>query len=86
MLYNLCFSLQNAVCFIFLTCLVLYYSHFIYRCAESKKNNSSAKRGNLSAGCGWVVNAILRPLYLREGHGTHCIGGWVGPRADLDGY
>ena len=25
------FSLQNAVCFIMLTCLILYYSHFIYR-------------------------------------------------------
>ena len=35
---------------------------------------------------GWVVNATLRPLYLRERPGTHCIGGWVGPRASLDGY
>jgi len=26
-----CFSIQNAVCFIILTYLVLYYSHFIYR-------------------------------------------------------
>ena len=30
-LYSPFFSLQNAVCFIMLTCLVLYYSHFIYR-------------------------------------------------------
>jgi len=22
----------------------------------------------------------------RKGHGTHCIGGWVGPSAGLDGY
>ena len=29
--YSPFFSLQNAVCFIMLTCLVLYYSHFIYR-------------------------------------------------------
>jgi hypothetical protein len=34
---------------------------------------------------GWVVNATLRPLYPRERPGTHCIGGWVGPRAGLDG-
>ena len=34
---------------------------------------------------GWVVNAIPRPLYPRERPGTHCIGGWVVPRAGLDG-
>jgi len=33
---------------------------------------------------GWVVNAMPRPLYPRERPGTHCIGGWVGPRAGLD--
>jgi hypothetical protein len=26
-----------------------------------------------------------RPLYPRERPGTHCIGGWVGPRDGLDG-
>ena len=26
-----------------------------------------------------------RPLYPRERPGAHCIGGWVDPRADLDG-
>src|SRR5215510_3713860 len=25
-----------------------------------------------------------RPLYPRERPGTHCTGGWVGPRAGLD--
>jgi len=30
-LYPQFFSLQNAVSFIMLTCLVPYYSHFIYR-------------------------------------------------------
>ena len=25
-----------------------------------------------------------RPLYLRERPGTHCTGGWVGPRVGLD--
>jgi hypothetical protein len=31
------------------------------------------------------VNATSRPLYPWERPGTHCIGGWVGPRAGLDG-
>ena len=34
---------------------------------------------------GGVVNATHRPLYQRERPGNHCIGGWVGPRAGLDG-
>ena len=34
---------------------------------------------------GWVVNATPRPLYPRERRGTPCTGGWVGPRAGLDG-
>ena len=34
---------------------------------------------------GWVVNATHRLLYLRERPGTRCIGGWVGPRAGVDG-
>jgi hypothetical protein len=33
---------------------------------------------------GWVVDATPRPLYPRERPGTHCIGGWVGPRPGLD--
>jgi hypothetical protein len=33
----------------------------------------------------WVVNATPRPLYPRERPVTHCIGGWPGPRAGLDG-
>jgi len=32
---------------------------------------------------GRVVNATPRPLYARERRGTHCKGGWVGPRAEL---
>ena len=34
---------------------------------------------------GWVVDFTPRPLYPREGRGTNCIGGWVGPTAGLDG-
>jgi len=33
----------------------------------------------------WMVNATPLPLYPRGRPGTHCIGGWVGPRAELDG-
>jgi len=34
---------------------------------------------------GWVVNATPRPLYSRKRPDTHCIGGWMGPRAGLEG-
>ena len=34
---------------------------------------------------GWVVNVTPRPPYPRERPGTHCTGGWVGPRAGLEG-
>jgi len=33
----------------------------------------------------WVFNTTPRPIYPREGPDTHCTGGWVGPRAGLDG-
>jgi len=33
----------------------------------------------------WVVKATPRPLYPRESPDTHCKGGWVGPRAGLEG-
>jgi hypothetical protein len=39
---------------------------------------------DLGAGMGWVVSTTPRPLYPRERPGTHCTGGWVGPRAGLD--
>jgi hypothetical protein len=31
-----------------------------------------------------VVSTTYWPLYPRERAGTHCTGGWVGPRAGLD--
>jgi len=34
---------------------------------------------------GWVINATPRLLYPQKRPGTHCMGGWVGPRAGLDG-
>jgi hypothetical protein len=39
---------------------------------------------NLGTRTGWVVSVTPRPLYPREIPGTHCTGGWVGPRAGLD--
>ena len=34
----------------------------------------------------WVVSSTPRPQFTpREWAGTHCTGGWVGPRAGLDG-
>jgi hypothetical protein len=34
---------------------------------------------------GGMASSTPRPLYPREGLGTHCTGGLVGPRAHLDG-
>ena len=34
---------------------------------------------------GWVGHAPAA-LPHRESNGTHSVGGWVGPRAGLDGY
>jgi hypothetical protein len=39
---------------------------------------------DLGARRGWVASTTPRPLYPRERPGTHCTGGWVGPRAGLD--
>jgi hypothetical protein len=39
---------------------------------------------DLGARRGWVVSTTPQPLYPRERLGTHCTGGWVGPRAGLD--
>jgi hypothetical protein len=39
---------------------------------------------NLGARWGWVVNATPWPLFPQERTGTHCIGGWVDPRAGLN--
>ena len=36
-------------------------------------------------GGGGVASKTLRPLYPLERPGTHRTGGWVGPRAGLDG-
>jgi len=40
---------------------------------------------NVSARWGLLVNAMPQSLHSRAIYGTHSIGGWVGPRAALDG-
>ena len=34
---------------------------------------------------GWMVNVTPRSPLPQERPSTHCIGGWVGPRAGLEG-
>jgi hypothetical protein len=34
---------------------------------------------------GWMVNSTSQLLYSRDRPGTHWIGGWLGPRAGLEG-
>jgi hypothetical protein len=52
---------------------------------EGEWRYSSTLSLNLGARWGWVVNSTTRPLYPRERPGTHCVGGWVSPRAGLGG-
>ena len=33
---------------------------------------------------GWLVKPTPRPLDPRDRAGTHCVGGWVSPKAGLD--
>ena len=39
---------------------------------------------NVVAKWGWVINARNWSFYLRDGHGTNCIGVWPVPRTSLD--
>ena len=41
--------------------------------------------GNLSKGVSGQQHTLAE-LYPQERPGTHCTGGWVGPRAGLDGW
>ena len=50
---------------------------------EGEERCSSTPPPTSALGGGWVVSTAPRPLYPRERPGTHCIGGWVGPRAGL---
>ena len=48
------------------------------------KHSSTLSLNSAPDGDGW--SKPPRPLYPRERLDTHCKGGWVGPRAGLDGF
>jgi len=56
-----------------------------YICLEKVKVKFSRYRPGVAQG--WVSGQQHAPaaLYPRERPGTHCTGGWVAPRAGLDG-
>jgi len=50
------------------------------------KSGSYSTLFNLSARRVWLVNTLPRPLYPpAKRPGAHCAGGWLGPRAGLNG-
>jgi hypothetical protein len=86
-----------ALRYIALHCVVLYcivlYCIALYFKVKVPRNRSEGlewARGialpflDLATRRGWVVSTTPRPFYPRESPGTHCTGGWVGPRANLD--
>jgi hypothetical protein len=52
--------------------------------AQRGKRNGSTLSLTPALSGGWVIKVMPRPLYPRERPGTHCLGGWVGPRAGLE--
>ena len=59
-LYSPVFSLQNAVCFIMLTCLVcVLFTFYIQDVLKLKKNNSGAKGLNHLRGGRWTVGVLF---------------------------
>ena len=46
-----------------------------------KRNSSTLSLTSSLDGGGWT-----KPLHARKRLGTHCIEGWEGPRAGLDGF
>ena len=64
-LYSLFFSLQNAVCFIMLTCLVpVLFTFYIQGVLKLEKNNSGAKRLTPHQLFTKVTNLALRCIAL----------------------
>jgi len=48
--------------------------------------SSSSTLSYLGAWWGWVVNATPQPPCPREWWGTYSVGGWVAPRAGVNGF
>jgi hypothetical protein len=74
------------------TCIYLYInisvrvkqSRYIPEQAQRVDKGIALPFRDLGARRGCAVSITPRPLYSQERPGTHCTGGWVGPRADLD--
>jgi hypothetical protein len=64
------------ICIYQLRCICKGKGHPVtYLCWHGEEADLQLKLG---AGWRWVVSTTARPLYLREGFGTHCIGaGWA---------
>jgi hypothetical protein len=54
------------------------------RSKGEKRYNSILSLASALEG-GGVASSTPRPLHPREKPGTHCTGGWLGPRAGLEG-
>jgi hypothetical protein len=94
----LCFNYQNKIkskSFDFIRCTVIAILPTFAAVSQCKvkfalQQTQRGSRGiallirDLSARRGWVVSTTPRPPYPRARPGTHCTGGWVGPRASLD--
>jgi hypothetical protein len=52
--------------------------------AQKESEGTALLFFNLGARWEWMVDATPQPLNPWERPGTHCIGGWVGPRDGLD--
>jgi hypothetical protein len=70
-------------------CLCAYFRGKGKVCPITGRKAHKVSRGiallicDLGARRGWVVSTTPHPLYPWERPGTHCTGGWVGPRAGL---
>jgi len=68
-------------------CNIDRFSHFLLATQAFRVSRDIALLSSRTLGTRWGGGSAWRPgrLYSRERPGTHCTGGWVGPRAGLDG-
>ena len=89
-IYSPFFSLQNAVCFIILKYLFLYYSYFIYILyifimLKLKKKSGAKRLTSTLDGGKWLVSRADR-FVPGQNPGTYCVGGRVKPITGLDDF